>query len=149
VVLLRALGIYRNRVVGDMNNGMILSVVVVEDSRFYADLIVRILKRSGLNVRSKFVSSMTALYKTLYEDKWDIILSDNVMPEFSALGALNVKNEICAKTPFFIISEDISQKELNEAFENGCNFYLPKDRIDELPDKIKITLNMRKDEIGK
>lgn len=132
-----------------MNNGLILSVVVVEDSRFYADLIVRILKRSGLNVKSKIVSSMTALYKTLYEDKWDIILSDNVMPEFSALGALNVKNEICAKTPFFIISEDISQKELNEAFENGCNFYLPKDRIDELPEKIKTALNMHDDKIRK
>jgi CheY-like chemotaxis protein len=138
-----------NRVVSDVNNGMTLSVVVVEDSRFYADLIVRILKRSGLNVRSKVVSSMTALYKTLHEDKWDIILSDNVMPEFSALGALNVKNEICKKTPFFIISEDISQKELNEAFEKGCNFYLPKDKIEELPDKIRIALNMHSDEISK
>ncbi|MGE5614119.1 MAG: response regulator [Bacillota bacterium] len=130
-----------------MNNGMTLSIVVVEDSRFYADLIVRILKRSGLNVRSKVVSSMTALYKTLNEDKWDIILSDNVMPEFSALGALNVKNEICSKTPFFIISEDISQKELDEAFENGCDFYLPKDKIEELPDQIKIALNINGDKI--
>lgn len=149
MILLWAFGICCNRVVSDVNNGMILSVVVVEDSRFYADLIVRILKRSGLNVKSKIVSSMTALYKTLYEDKWDIILSDNVMPEFSALGALSVKNKICAKTPFFIISEEISQKELNEAFENGCNFYLPKDRIDELPEKIKTALNMHDDEIRK
>ena len=128
---------------------MTLSVVVVEDSRFYADLIVRILKRSGLNIRSKVVSSMTALYKALNEDRWDIILSDNIMPEFSALGALNVKNEVCSKTPFFIISEDISKEELDEAFENGCNFYLPKDKIEELPDKIRIALNMQGNEISK
>ena len=69
---------------------------------------------------------MTALYKTLCEDKWDIILSDNVMPEFSALGALNVRMKY-VQDAVFIISEDISQKELNEALENDC-IYLQRIR---------------------
>jgi len=67
------------------------------------------------------------------EEKWDIILSDNIMPGFSALSALEVRNELCGKTPFVIVSEDISREELKTAFEKGCDSYISKDRISELP----------------
>lgn len=119
-----------------MNNG-IMMVVVVEDSQFFADLTVRILRRSGLNVKSKVVSSRSALRDALSKEKYDVILSDNVMEGFSALGALEVRNSICNETPFLIISEDVSQKELEEAFDNGCDSYLPKERILELPEVIQ------------
>ncbi len=123
-------------VVYDMNKGVMLAVVIVEDSLFFADLILRILKRNGISVESRIVSSKAGLQDVLNGNHWDIILSDNVMPEFNALGALKVRNVICSDTPFMIVSEDISQKELTEAFEKGCSFFLPKDRISELPEVI-------------
>ncbi len=114
-----------------------LAVVIVEDSLFFADLMLRILKRNGMLVESRVVSTKTELQDVLNWDCWDIILSDNVMPEFNALGALKVRNGICSDTPFIIVSEDISQKELTEAFEKGCSSFLPKDRISELPEVIR------------
>lgn len=120
-----------------MNKGVMLAVVIVEDSLFFADLILRILKRNGMSVESRVVSTKAGLQDVLNGNRWDIILSDNVMPEFNALGALNVRNGICSDTPFMIVSEDISQKELTEAFERGCSFFLPKDRISELPEVIR------------
>ena len=123
-----------------MDNGAILSVIVVEDSQFFADLAVRLLKRSGLNFNSKIVSSRTALQKALKEDRCDIILSDNAMPGFNALGALEIKNDICSEIPFVIVSEDVSQTELEEAFEKGCDSYLPKDRITDLPEVVRQVL---------
>jgi CheY-like chemotaxis protein len=120
-----------------MDRGVTLTVVIVEDSLFFADLILRILKRNGLTVESRVVSTAGELQDVLNVDCWDIILSDNVMPEFNALGALKLRNSICGNTPFMIVSEDISQKELTEAFEKGCSFFLPKDRISELPKVLK------------
>lgn len=116
------------------------AVVIVEDSQFFADLILRILKRNGLRVESRVVTTETALRNALNEACWDIILSDNILPGFSALGALKIRNGICGETPFVIVSEDISQRELTEAFEKGCSFFLPKDRITELPEVIRKVL---------
>ncbi len=124
-----------------MDNSAMISVIVVEDSQFFADLAVRILKRSGLNIKSRIVSSRLALQKVLKEEMCDIILSDNIMPGFSALGALEIKNNISRKIPFVIVSEDVSQTELEEAFEKGCDYYLPKDRITDLPGVVRKVLN--------
>jgi len=123
-----------------MDNGTVLSVIVVEDSLYFADLAIRILKRSGLNLKSRIVSTRSALQKALKEDRYDIVLSDNVMPGFSALGALEIVKDMCRSIPFVIVSEDISQKELDEAFEKGCSSYLPKERISELPQVVKKVL---------
>lgn len=120
-----------------MNKGVMLAVVIVEDSLFFADLILRILKRNGMSVESRVVSTKAGLQEVLKGNRWDIILSDNVMPEFNALSALKVRNGMSGDTPFMIVSEDISQKELTVAFEEGCSFFLPKDRISELPEVIR------------
>jgi CheY-like chemotaxis protein len=124
-----------------MEDAAVLSVIVVEDSQYFADLTVRILKRSGLKLKSKIVSSKSALLEALKEDRYDIILSDNVMPDFSALSALEIKNNVCSDIPFIIFSEDVSQKDLEEAFRNGCDSYLPKDRIAELPEIVRKVLS--------
>lgn len=123
-----------------MDEGAILSVIVVEDSQFFADLAVRILRRSGLNLKSRIVSSRPALQRALREERCDIILSDNAMPGFNALSALEIKNDICKKIPFVIVSEDVSQNELDEAFEKGCDSYLPKERITDLPKVVRQVL---------
>lgn len=125
-----------------MNNRTVLSVIVVEDSQYFADLTIRILKRSGLSLKSRIVSTRSALQKALREDKADIVLSDNVMPDLSALGALEVVNNMCSDIPFVIVSEDVSQKELDEAFEKGCDSYLPKERIADLPEVIRRVLGL-------
>ena len=130
-------------VYGDMNDGSMLNVIIVEDSIFFADITIRILKRNGLNVNCKVVATRATLQINLQKENWGIILCDNVMPGFNALGALSVRNGICGKTPFIIVSEDISEKELVEAFEKGCTAYLPKERITELPNLIKQLLTMK------
>ena len=123
-----------------MGDSAILTIVIVEDSVYFADLTMRILKRSGLIAKFRVVSTRVALRAALNEERCDIILSDNIMPGFNALDALEVKNEVCCNTPFIIVSEDISQKELKEAFQRGCNSFLTKDRIAELPDLINKVL---------
>lgn len=124
-----------------MGDDVMLAVVLVEDSAYFADLTMRILKRSGLNAKFRVVSTRAALLATLNEEQWDIIISDNMIPGLSALDVLDIKNKICCSTHFIIVSEDICQKELQEAVEKGCNYYLLKDRINELPDLIHQTLH--------
>lgn len=124
-----------------MENATVLSVIVVEDSQYFADLTLRLLKRSGLKLKSRIVSTRSALQEALKEDRYDIILSDNVMPDFDALSALEIKNDMCRDIPFIIVSEDVSQQDLEEAFRKGCDSYLPKDRIADLPQIVRQVLS--------
>ena len=58
-----------------MENATVLSVIVVEDSRYFADLTLRLLKRSGLKLKSRIVSTDRTA-GSIEEDRYDN-LSDN------------------------------------------------------------------------
>ncbi len=109
-----------------------ISVLIVEDSFYSADLNVRELKKAGFTVRHLMVSSGHAMQKALKEDKWDLIISDNSMPNFNALKALELRNSTDSNIPFIIVSEDIGQKDIDEAFAKGCSAYVQKEHLREL-----------------
>ncbi len=120
-----------------------ISVLVVEDSFYSADLNIRELKKSGYTVHSQLVSSEQSMKKALKESKWDLILSDNSMPNFSALKALEVRNYTDRNIPFIIVSEDISQHDIDKAFEEGCAAYLAKEDLTELREVVTDVLKMK------
>lgn len=120
-----------------MNGSSTINVLLVGDTAFFTDIIIRMLKRSGLNVNCNVVKNKTALQAKLQEADWDILVSADIIPGFSALGALAIRNDMHRKIPFVIVSEDISDKELKDAFDWGCSAALPKDEIAKLPDLIR------------
>lgn len=109
-----------------------LDVLIIEDSIFWADLNTRELKKAGFDVKLQVVSNKRAMEKALREHKWDLILSDNHMPCFDALQALELRNRLCKETIFIIVSEDISKTQVETAMTQGCNAYIPKEHVDRL-----------------
>jgi CheY-like chemotaxis protein len=109
-----------------------LSVLVVEDSVYSADLNIRELKKGGYTVQYRIVSGGHSMKAALDESKWDLIISDNSMPDFSALKALELRNKADTNIPFIIVSEDISMSEIDKAFEAGCSAFVAKERLTEL-----------------
>lgn len=109
-----------------------ISVLIVEDSFYSADLNVRELKKAGYTVQYQIVSSGQSMKSALKESKWDLIISDNSMPDFSALKALEVRNCMGINIPFMIVSEDICQHDIDKAFEAGCSAFIAKENLTEL-----------------
>ena len=70
----------------------LLSVLVVEDETVDFDQVVRGLQRSGIDARCRRVDSQED-YHTQLQARPDIILSDYVLPSFSALEALRLLEE--------------------------------------------------------
>lgn len=116
-----------------------ISVLIVEDSFYSADLNIRELKKAGFIVRHQMVSSGQSMQNALKEGKWDLIISDNSMPNFSVLKALEIRNRADMNIPFIIVSEDIYQKDINKAFEEGCSAYVEKEHLIELR---KVAVNL-------
>ena len=109
-----------------------LSVLVVEDSVYSADLNIRELKKAGYTVHGRIVSNRQSLEAALNESKWDLIISDNSMPDFSALKALQIRNDADRSIPFIIVSEDIRRSDIDKAFEWGCSAFVAKEKLTEL-----------------
>ena len=109
-----------------------ISVLVVEDSFYSADLNVRELKKAGYTVHYQMVSSEKSMKSALKERKWDLIISDNSMPNFCALKALGIRNCMDREIPFIIVSEDICPQDIDKAFEEGCAAYISKEDLTEL-----------------
>lgn len=116
-------------------------VLIIEDSFYSADLNVRELKKAGFIVHHKMVSSSQSMQKALKEAKWDLIISDNSMPGFSALGALKIRNSTDKNIPFIIVSEDICQSDIDKAFEEGCAAYIKKENLTDLRKTVPDILN--------
>jgi len=109
-----------------------ISVLIIEDSVYSADLNVRELKKAGYAVAFKIVSSETSMKEAFNESKYDLILSDNSMPNFNALKALEVRNDEDSNIPFIIVSEDMSKSDIEKAFQEGCSAFVAKETLAEL-----------------
>jgi CheY-like chemotaxis protein len=117
-----------------------INVLIVEDSIYSADLNVRQLRKAGYTVQYQVVSSGRAMQEALKDKHWDIILSDNSMPGFDALRAIEIRNHKACEVPFIIVSEYISEKDIDRAIREGCSAYIAKENIDTLGQQVKAVL---------
>ena len=81
-----------------------LHLLVVEDSPDDAELMVRALRRAGIDPTYERVDTPEAMRATLARGSWDLVISDYSMPHFSGLAALKLVQEIEPDLPFILIS---------------------------------------------
>lgn len=117
-----------------------ISVLIVENSVYAADLNVREIRKAGFTVNYKRAISGKAMLQALQESKWDIILSDNLIPNFDASKALEIRNIFDRNIPFIIVSEYVSDEDMVRAMDNGCNAFITKENLTELREIMKFYL---------
>ncbi len=114
-----------------------IHVLIVEDSKYCADLNVRELRRGGFDVCWQRVENEEDMCELLKKNRWDIILSDHSTPHFNAVQALFTRNRMAPRTPFIIVSEDVSPESIRFAMQNGCCAYLLKENLHQLAILVK------------
>jgi PAS domain S-box-containing protein len=105
-----------------------LRVLVVEDSEFDARMLVRLLNRGGYDTDSLRVETGEALTEALQE-KWDLVLSDYNLPDFSAPAALEIFKQSRMDIPFIIISGGIGEDIAVASMKAGAHDYLMKGNL--------------------
>jgi DNA-binding response OmpR family regulator len=81
-----------------------LKVLISEDQEDDALLIVDELSQSGYQVDWKRIETATEMRAALLGQHWDLIIADHDLPQFSAMGALEISKECGLDIPFLIIS---------------------------------------------
>jgi PAS domain S-box-containing protein len=106
-----------------------LNLLLVEDSEDDADLMLLELRRGGYRPDFVRVDSAEDMDKALRERKWDLVISDYVMPQFSGPAAMKLLQESGYDIPIIIVSGHIGEDIAVSAMKSGANDYVMKDRL--------------------
>ena len=124
--------------------GIELKLLLVEDSESDADLLLRFLKKEQITVKHLRVWDKGSFISAIDTEVFDIIISDQNMPQFSGIEAFNIAKAKSANTPFIMVSGSVSEKHLIEFANQGIDDYILKDNLLRLPSAIKHVLNTKK-----
>lgn len=113
-----------------------ISVLLVEDNEYDAELIVHELRRAGFEPTWQRVCK-EADYVAALTPAIDIILSDYAMPRFNGLRALEILLQREWDLPFILISGTIGEQIAVAAMKKGASDYILKDRLARLGEAVR------------
>lgn len=109
-----------------------LQVLLVEDDENDAALLEHHLTREGYTLETRRVFTLHDLDAALQENRWDVVISDYLLPGFTAADALHSVISLCENTPFIVVSGMLDEETACRMMQAGAQDYLRKDRLDRL-----------------
>jgi len=106
-----------------------LNLLIIEDSEDDALLLMRELSKNGYDLISERVDTPEAMQAALSAKRWDVVVSDYVMPYFSGLDALRILKESKIDIPFIIVSGKIGEETAVKAMKAGADDYILKGNL--------------------
>ncbi len=117
-----------------------INVIIVEDNEDDLLLMLISLKKAGYAPTYTHVQTRSELEAALQDIQWQLIISDHVMPHFSAPEALQVLKESGRNLPFIIVSGTIEEKLAAKLIETGAEGYIGKSNLTQLPPAVERVL---------
>jgi PAS domain S-box-containing protein len=114
-----------------------LNVLLIEDSEDDELLLTRELNKGPYKPLVQRVETEEDMEHALNEKKWDVVISDYVLPKFSGLHALQTLQKSKQDLPFIIVSGKIGEYDAVEAMKAGAHDYIMKNNLIRLNEAIK------------
>ncbi len=109
--------------------GTPLRALIVEDSESDLEILVRELERGGYDVTYERVDTAAAMRAALDRPLWDLVISDHVMPQFSAPAALALVKEKRPGLPIIVLSGEIDLDLAVALMKAGVQDYVQKGEL--------------------
>jgi PAS domain S-box-containing protein len=106
-----------------------LQALIVEDSADDTQLVLAELRRGGYDVTWERVETAEAMRAALGRQRWDVVIADYKLPDFSGLAALELLKASGKGLPFIIVSGTIGEDQAVAAMKAGANDYIMKDKL--------------------
>ena len=118
-------------------NKPILRVLIVDDSEDDALLLERALKHGEWDISVSRVDGYESMKQALSNQKWDVVVSDFMIPSFGGMQALELFNTFHLNIPFILTSGKISEEMAVEALQEGAQDFVLKQNTARLLPAIK------------
>jgi PAS domain S-box-containing protein len=114
-----------------------LRILHLEDNPADALLVRDLLAHDGLAVEIRHAGNRTEFARALPEGKWDLVISDYRLPDFTGLDALKMVREKFPLLPFILMSGTIGEQAAIESLKAGATDYVLKHNRDRLPSAVR------------
>lgn len=104
-------------------------LLILEDNPMDLELTLATLKRGGLALEARHVSTREEFEAAFAEGGWDLILADYWLPSFTGLEALEAVRKVDALLPFILISGTLGDESAIESLKAGATDYVLKDNL--------------------
>jgi len=133
-----------------------IKILHLEDNPGDAEVIFRYLKKNDVDCEVKVVETETDYKEALAQYNPDIILSDQSLPNFNSITALEILRNSKIEIPFILVTGAVCEEFGVEAIMRGADDYILKDRLYRLPiaiggalEKYRIERERKKNEAEK
>jgi two-component system, sensor histidine kinase and response regulator len=106
-----------------------LKILIVEDMASDADMLRYEIRRNNIVFEDKVVETKDEYIQAIVNFKPDIILSDYVLPRFSGLQALSVREELAPSIPFILVTGSLNEETAVEIMKKGADDYIIKEHL--------------------
>jgi len=122
----------------------VLKILLVEDSETDALLLIRYLKKENIDFNYSRVWDKDAFIIALKENHYDLIIADQMLPQFSGMEAFRIAKKENKDIPFILITGSVSEKLLTEYAKEGVDDYILKENLLRLPAAIKNVVSKKR-----
>lgn len=113
-----------------------LQLLLLEDDMQDAGLIQKMLERSGMLFNARVVSDKTEFANAISSSRFDVILADHSLPQFSSVDALEMVLDRQLYTPFILVTGTVSEEFAVNILQKGADNYILKNNLQRLPSAI-------------
>ncbi|KWT74142.1 MULTISPECIES: response regulator [unclassified Variovorax] len=118
---------------GDPASAACLRILILEDSRFDAELLIEAVRLAQPQVQTTVVNTEAQFLDALRRGPPTLILSDFQLPGFSGAQALDIAKNAAPGVPFIFVSGVIGEDNAVELLKRGATDYVSKGRLARLP----------------
>jgi len=126
-----------------------LKLLVIEDSGKDVALEVHTLEAAGYHATCTVVETAAEMKAALASQAFDIVISDQALPQFDAAGALAVLKQSGPDIPFILVSGAIGEEAAVALLKAGAHDYVSKDRLSRLAVTVEHALQDAEDRRGR
>jgi PAS domain S-box-containing protein len=121
-----------------------IHILILEDNPMDAELMIRALKKEGLQFTNTIVDNRNDFIEALNNETFDLILSDNSLPQFDATEAVQIVRKSFPYLPFILVTGTVNEDFVISIMKLGIDDYILKDRLTRLPSAIANAIDSRK-----
>ena len=103
-----------------------IRILIIEDSEDDTLLMLRRLRRDGLEVESRLVDDEEGMRSALGDGEWDVVVCDYALPGFGAHAALSIMEELGLDVPLIVVSGTIRMADAVALMKAGAHDFVEK-----------------------
>ncbi|HUI75328.1 MAG TPA: response regulator [Candidatus Acidoferrum sp.] len=117
-----------------------IRILILDDQIPEMELVLIELRDAGLEFEHTLASNKDQFLRAIRAEKFDAILADFRLPEWTGLDALKEVQKIGQDIPFLLVTGTLGEEAAVECIKNGISDYILKDHIARLPEALKRAL---------